>query len=828
MFASQMVDERRASEATNAILSAVLLMVAWFLSATNVASHTAPQHTHKGILKGKALDVGISPGGVTFIISVDGKAWRWGSSFGEEWSYVGGGNFVRVDVDQKNNPWAVSRTGGIYFYNSVYWEKRGEGAIDIGVGPTGVVLALLKAGRIVGWNQKAKRFERYLTGKGRRIDVDKAGRPWIVDHKGQVARHTGKKWQTFTTKARDISVAPDGSVFIARDNGIAALHLTSAILQDVPGFTRIDSLSAGPGAHLWAVREDRSILSMSLFAKERGIGKPATAGRTGRPTMAELIENQRRRRSSVNAAIVTSNAPIAFVLVPNIRASDIGIGSDGSVFAVDADGFFKRFSERDRVFLDFPGQIQAVSADSKGNPWGVTPRGDVFRHNGTDWVKVDGAFRTARDIAINYTDVVFITDDDENVFRFNETLGIFTLYPNLKGTRIAVDPRGRPWTVDGKGDVFRCDGDTGCAQTPAADAVDIGIGPDGSIFLTSTGNALLRYNARDGAFEFLPKVGSGVRIVDVGPRGRPWVIDTNGRVYASGFFPRDETDDAETAQTTRTETSSVPTIVFTKRLSLPRYTDVKRRIANAGTVRSSRNGEVLVTADDGAIWRFDRDKLRFFKQGITAPLVPQSFGPDLPITAISPDGRLVYLEDFPTGTGSTAHKIFEQRKIGRKGARLLTEITLNDENIDARIHVAPEGIVYLSIFNFNSGRSRIFSTSSRRTQLVEIDVAGAGVDPIANFLSVAGGGREGTLDTVFHNIASDKYAIQVLRDGRFEKLFETKKEITTFSSSEKSFYACLDEVLSRFNTKSKRFDRTTTRCVNISVTPEDLVFYIKP
>lgn len=820
--------QRRARRRNHTGLAVVLAVAVSLVATTQSDAHVASGHTHQIALKGRAVDVGISAGGVTYIVSPDGRAWRWGSSFGEEWSFVGGTELVRVDVDQNNRPWAVDRAGGIYFYNSVYWEKRGAGAIDIGVGPTGVVLALQKSGRIIGWNQRTKRFDPYLERKGRRIDVDKNGLPWIVDGEGRLARFTGKRWQTFETEVRDVSIGPNGGVYVARDNGTAVLHLTSAISQAVAGFTRIVSLSAGPNGHLWGVREDRSIVSMSLFAKERGIKPAAPVVRPRRPTIAELVDNHRRRRNSVaNAAIVTSNAPLEFVLVPNIRAFDVGIGGDGTVFVVDSDGFFNLFSERDRKFSRFPGQIQAVAVDSKGNPWGVAPGGEVFRHDGSDWVEVGGAFGTARDIAINFKNQVFITNDEQQVFRFNETTGIFILYPGVRGARIAVDPRGRPWTVDRDGAVFRCDGEEGCTQTPVTKAQDIGIGPDGSIFLASVANALLRYNEREGGFEFLPRVGSGVRVVDVGPRGRPWVIDVDGRLYASAFFKRDETDDAEKERSTRTETSTLPTIVFTKRLRLPRFTDVRRRIANAGTVRASRNGEVLVTAEDGSIWRFDRARQRFFKKGITAPLVAQSVGPDVPITAITPDGRLVYLEDI-VGASSTTHKLFEQRKIGRRGVKLLLEITLSNDNEDARIHVGPEGIVYFTIIEASTGRSRIFSTPTARRRLVEVDVAGAGVDPVANFLVGQGGGRANQFATVFENLNSGRDAIQILRDGKFEKLFETTKEITTFASSEKSFFACIEEVLSRFNTKSRRFDRTTTRCLNIAVTPEELVFYIKP
>lgn len=825
----RMGDEIHASRILSVISTIFCMAVACLFSAERGEAHTSSRHTNKTVLKGKALDVGISPGGVVHIIDPKGKAWRWGSSFGEEWSFLGGNGFVRIDSDLANRPWVVDRKGGIYFHNSAYWEKRGQGAVDIGVGPKGIVLALLKNGRIVGWNQAKKRFERYLNAKGRRIDVDEKGRPWIVNHEGRLAHYNGKAWRIFKTKARDVSISPDGDVFVVRGNGTSAHRLNSAIFQDIPGFTQTVSVSAGPKGHLWAIRKDQSILSMSMFEEERGVKPPAIAGGPTRLTQEELLSNQRRRRSSVDTSIITSNAPFEFVLVSGVLAADIGIGADGSVFASDTNGIFKRFSDSDRVFLTFPGQINAVAVDRQGNPWGVTPSGEVFRHNGTDWVEVDGDFGTARDIAINYRNAVFITNIDQEVYRFDEETSRFVLFPGLKGARIAVDPKGRPWTVDVDGAVFRCNADKTCPRTPTTKALDIGIGPDGSIFITSAVNDLLRYNRQEEKFEFLPRVSTGVRVVEVGPRGRPWVIDVDGRVFASGFFKRDETDDAKTARSTRTETSDVPTIVFSRNLNLPRYTDVKRRIANAGTVRASRDGQVMVTADDGAIWRFNRKTKRYERKSITAPLVAQSAGPAVPVTAITPDGRLVYLED-DGGVPNITHRIFRQKKINRTGVEEIASITLNAVNRDGRIHVGPEGILYFSVIenDLPPRTSRLFRAENGRKTFEEINLTAAGIDPVANFLELSGGGFVNLLHNVFVNNSSGRSTIQILNDKKLVEIFDTSRGIDGFATNDKTLYACIDTILSRFNSTTRKFSSTNIKCLNIAVTPEELIFYIKP
>lgn len=242
------------------------------------------------------------------------------------------------------------------------------------------------------------------------------------------------------------------------------------------------------------------------------------------------------------------------------RAQDIGIGSDGSVFIVSLDGAkLGRYSNQRKKFIDFPGELIKVAVSPDGNPWGVNNLKEVFRHNGKDWIQVKGA--SAIDIGIGADRTVFVTDVDEVLFRFEPTLNRFKRYPGVKGLRVAVDPKGRPWTINSVGRIRRCDSQP-CATVPRK-GIDISIGPDGSVFLVDQKKDLLRFDFGINNWKKIPAVKFDSRLVSVGPNGRPWVVDVNGRVYVSTFFDRDEEGDLQVAQRTIKRTTTIKKSIFT-------------------------------------------------------------------------------------------------------------------------------------------------------------------------------------------------------------------------------------------------------------------------
>lgn len=90
--------------------------------------------------------------------------------------------------------------------------------------------------------------------------------------------------------------------------------------------------------------------------------------------------------------------------------------------------------------------------------------------------------------------------------------------------RIDVEPDGRPWVVNFDHHIYRL-GNDGFWQRMPGEALDIGIGADGSVWAASF-EGIYRWNG----FSWDNFGGSGSRI-DVGPDGTPWVVGFSDRIY---------------------------------------------------------------------------------------------------------------------------------------------------------------------------------------------------------------------------------------------------------------------------------------------------------
>ena len=95
----------------------------------------------------------------------------------------------------------------------------------------------------------------------------------------------------------------------------------------------------------------------------------------------------------------------------------------------------------------------------------------------------------------------------------------------------------------------------------------VAIGPDDSVFVIDANGILWRYSAQDGTFERIrgEVAGANVAEVSVGPRGRPWIVDSLNHIYATTFFGRNEKQDEDLASNTSQATEPPePAITFSK------------------------------------------------------------------------------------------------------------------------------------------------------------------------------------------------------------------------------------------------------------------------
>jgi hypothetical protein len=223
----------------------------------------------------------------------------------------------------------------------------------------------------------------------------------------------------------------------------------------------------------------------------------------------------------------------------------------------------------------------------------VTAQGQVFRHDGQNWVQVPN-IADARDLAIGGEGSVFAMTTDGRLFKFDTDRNQFADTRIARVLSVGVTPRGEPWIVRDDGALLSCQSIPCQRVGPPRQLQRVDIGPDGSVFVIDTSTVLWRYNRNEETLERIRGIfaGAGVAEVSVGPRGRPWIVDTNNRIYATTFFGRDEAQDAATSQQTSQLTAPAePAVTFSRHM---RFRKVTTNIDQYRDISVGRDGTVFM------------------------------------------------------------------------------------------------------------------------------------------------------------------------------------------------------------------------------------------
>ncbi|MEK9843621.1 tectonin domain-containing protein [Thalassospira sp.] len=563
-------------------------------------------------LPGTAVDISINSDGQAYVVAPDGTPWRWDAEE-QRWRKMSG-DFVRISAAEGNRPWAVSSDGVVYRYNGLWWENKDTDVVDVAADTLGNVYIAKVDGALKKWNPLRSEW-RQVDGTAYRIALDMTGNPWAVARDGRVRSFDGKDWITLPGRATDIAIGGNNAVVIVDAEGqIRMWDPARRSWRIVAGVNGAKATAAAPDGGPWAVIEGGAIMATTLLvAPEKIKTEKGRAPQSRAPQAVAPVENAPAAVASGVAATpisppgavppppavaAPSSAPVP---VPGIvSASDVSadatgngssqgasrtvapssgndpvldpatittseditftdtrqtakvvsIGRDGSVFGLDAGGSIYRWSNSRRRFEDFPGTLVRIAVDADGNPWGISTLGRVFRHTGNLWKQIPGA--TGSDIAIGGDGSVVIADASGNLSKLNDTMTRFDRIPG-QGISVAVAPDGTPWTIRSDGLVQRCD--TSPCKIIRQRAKSISIGPDGSVYVVSDTQFLMRLAANGEDFEVVLTPGHIPESAAVGPNGFPWVVTKDTHVLASKFFDRDEQADRRIAASTAGDTT---------------------------------------------------------------------------------------------------------------------------------------------------------------------------------------------------------------------------------------------------------------------------------
>jgi hypothetical protein len=628
-------------------------------------------------------DVAADALGNVLIAKTDGSLHKW-NPLRSDWSPLPG-RARRLALNASGEPWIIGPDGRIRVRNEAGWRELPGRALDIAVGGEagGVIVDMEK--RVRTWSAKEERWV-VKDGVSGVIAVAAApdGGPWAVMSDGRIMAATllvkPTRVKQEEGRAPKIQAPPIGasvdsaSVPVPPTANAPPVTVSTA---NAPSSQAPSSSASSPKAPV-----ETALPPRSRSAAGEGAGTSAGGPNILRPAAGAPVASDPETASARGPFIFEDTRKVA---------SEIAIGADGSVYALDAGGNVLRWSNTRAAFDAFPGTLVRLAVDPEGNPWGISALGRVFRHTGKAWLQIAGA--TASDIAVGADGTVVTADAASKLFKLNSAQTRFNLLPGRTGAVVAVARDGTPWTIRSDRLLQRCDGSP--CRTIAQKAVSVAAGPDGSIWVVSEQGRLLRKRPSDKEFVEVPVKGHTPVKVAVGPMGYPWVVTSANAVLASHFFDRDETGDRAVAasssgatqgsgETAAVVSAEVSGFSFSKNM---RFDTISNSLSGSAQIETGGDGSVWIYGTGTSFQVYNSSKRQFEDEKTT--LVTNSY--DMSDFDVASNGDIWAVTQSPTTS------------LIREQNNSLKEFSVSGYSPSA-VSVAPDDSVYVI---FVSGSSNV-------------------------------------------------------------------------------------------------------------------------
>lgn len=226
------------------------------------------------------------------------------------------------------------------------------------------------------------------------------------------------------------------------------------------------------------------------------------------------------------------------------RATDIGIGADGSVWIIGTDrasfGGYKVFRWGGMTWeaVDSPGAV-AIDVGTDGQPWIVDEYGNIFQRTSDAWIQVSGPGQAASDIGIGADGSVWIIAN--GIYKWtgagwSSPLSIPGSPLSVSGKAIHIDvgPDGDPWVVSDNGAVLEWNGSFWKVHSHSTTAADIGIDADGNAWIVDGDHQIHRKGF--GKDNWMTVLGKATRISGGSLGGSlkgilAGVVDSDGNIF---------------------------------------------------------------------------------------------------------------------------------------------------------------------------------------------------------------------------------------------------------------------------------------------------------
>jgi len=209
---------------------------------------------------------------------------------------------------------------------------------DIGIGNNGAVFALGGDGSLFCFSNASQRFMLAALSQAKRIAVNAAGQPWLLNASGVVTHFDKTAWVTVPEFiGQDLAIGPDGQVWAVDTQGESYRYATATqrfermtvASADAP--VKAQRIAGANGNIYWVVTQDKQLVRC-----DKGDCR-----------------------------------------VQLIGVSDVAVSPDNTVFALDLLGSVRRFNPSTKQYDKQNGVGVSIAVGPQGLPWLVTSEGRV-------------------------------------------------------------------------------------------------------------------------------------------------------------------------------------------------------------------------------------------------------------------------------------------------------------------------------------------------------------------------------------------------------------------------------------------------------------------
>lgn len=550
----------------------MVLICLFFISYANAQWHS---------LRGKAIDLSISPNGHTYALDQQGLVWHLtpGSS---GWSKLPG-RFKHIRATHNHQLWGIDSKQNLYQQQGSQWKKVASKIQDIAASPDGLVM-ILKNHKLLQYPSQRPFSPTPPIKKDQKIislHADEHGLPWLLLSHRQAIRFDGVRWSylpRLNKKIKQLATSINGKVVaLGENNRLYQLGNKKRSWQRISK-QKADRIALSPQGKPWLLDKQGRILGQ-------------TADKDNSPPPAVFTR-------------LLSWKPMGTL------AKRLDVGSDGSVFALDRDGRVWQWQQASQ-WSALTGKFSQITVADRNKVWAQDTSGKLHQLKSGFWSPMPG---NAKHIAASHDGQLWgMVKNQLSLWNPKRQQWIAQRSLKFRIKHLSIGEKNQPWVIDNKGQV-RTLVKQRWQIIKGITATSLDAGADGTVYATTDKQQIFWLDKNEQRWK--PATGKATAIA-VGPDGAPWAIGTGSQLMASKRFLKDRAEEQRAIQIAKAKEEQAKTkVVINAPWPLPslfRSLSYKRLPGNTQLqhLAIGQNGSIFAINTNGGLMCFNNADQQF-------------------------------------------------------------------------------------------------------------------------------------------------------------------------------------------------------------------------